>query len=58
MSKGRFLKPEEAPKSQQRRKGKREKENGRRGKGREEKIAMVALLVFIIAHLETVGRCR
>ena len=40
MSKGRFLKPEEAPKSQQRRKGKREKENARRGKGREEKIAM------------------
>ena len=44
----------EAPKSHRRRKRKGEKERAKRGKVGDEKKAMVALLVFIMATLEIV----
>ena len=62
-SKGTFLKPEKLQNNSN--KGKGEKKRAKRGKGAEEKKAMVALLGFIIAILEiifwpkkTVGRKR
>ena len=54
-SKGRFLKPEKLQNHSNEGKGKeKKKERARRRKGGEEKKAMVALLVFIIATLEIV----
>ena len=51
-SKGRFLKPEKLQNHSNEGKGKeKEKKRARRRKGGEEKKAMVALLVFIIATL-------
>ena len=54
-SKGRFLKPEKLQNHSNEGKGKeKKKERARRRKGGEEKKAMVALLVFIIATLDIV----
>ena len=53
MSKDRFLEPEKIQNHSNEGKGKGEKERAKRRKG-EEKKAMVALLVFIIATLEIV----
>ena len=54
-SKGRFFKPEISSKiSVKKTKEKGEKERARRRKGGQEKKAVVALLVFIIATLEII----
>ena len=55
-SKGRFLKPDKLQNHTNEGKGKEKKERARRKKGGEEKKAMVALLVFIMATLEIVLR--
>ena len=54
VSKDRFLEPEKIQNHSNEGKGKGEKERAKRRKGGEEKKAMVALLVFIIATLEIV----